>query len=270
MVNRLLNRQEREERLENPENRRIIGAYKKAEVDRLDREVFSSLERDYPSLNEFLERVRMDGYGPVESTKENEAKIKLLERLLGLVLLDDSDIKNASSQEANNFVERFNLTETSYDGSTQAQRNRRFEIKPTNKDIYPQKIGDLVMRLDLVKTSYNRLIPAQEQFYVDLAPAVKKVSSQEGVGIRTTVEDLQYMDRVSRIVIPTRDEAELFLERTQNFEIGLMNVCRDILAFGKESRGVGGIKSIPGQKEIRELERRIWDYKMKEFDRVYS
>ena len=233
----MIKQSELEIELRNPENRRIIQAYVDAEDRRLDKAVYSPLDKRYPSLN-----IR-------EATIKEEDLIMTLEEL-------KSNIQMLVS-----------LTESC-------------ELADLGKGIIDegedsQAVKRLWNRINRFSESYGKYVLDQEQFYVHLAYAVKAVSTRRGVGIEETVEDLQYMDEVSRIVHPTRKEAELFLRTSGSCEIEQVDSMRGLLAFLKKTGQADEEMlmtrlSIPTTDAIKALVKATWDYKMQEFDRIYS
>ena len=225
---------ERELELKDPENRRIIQTYKNAETRRLDEAVYSPLGRRYPSLNGILGEMRK-GYDPIENIEKTKSQIRELEIFKGLAGL----------------------------------------LSSIGEDEDAQAVKIMLDKLDPFSELYKRFAPIQEQFYVDLAHAVKSISTQRGVGIEETVGDLPYMDEVSRIVIPTREEAESFQRTSQLFGRMAFDNARGFIAFtkkiGRADEEILEIaKLMPTTKAIKVIQKGIWDYRMQEFDRVYS
>ena len=83
------------------------------------------------------------------------------------------------------------------------------------------------------------------------------------------------MDEVSRIVIPTREEAESFLRTSQTYGREMLDIGRGFIAFAKKTGQADEdllekAKLIPTAKAMEAIQKGTWDYKMQEFDRVYS
>jgi len=218
--------------LRNPENRRIIRAYRDAEVGRLDEAVYSPLGKRYPSLNGILGEMRK-GYDPVETIEETKSQIQTLGAVKGLVGL----------------------------------------INQIDEDT--QAVKTMLDKIDPLVELYGKFSLIQEQFYVDLARAVKRVSTQRGVGVESTVGNLQYIDEVSRIVIPTREEAESFLRTSQTCRKEMLDIVRGFFAFAKKTGQTNEdmlekAKLMPTAKAMEAIQKSTWDYKMQEFNRVYS
>lgn len=220
--------------LKNPENRGIIRAYIDAEFGRLDEAVYSPLEKRYPSLNGFLGAMRKE-CDPIETMEEANSQMQMvgnLKRLVGLTSLVDED------------------------EDTQA-------------------VKTMLDKIDTITELHEKFSPIQEQFYVDLAHTVKRVSTQRGIGVESTVGDLQYNDEVFRIVISTREKAEAFLRTSQTYESGLFDITRGYFAFAKKTGRADEdvlekAKLMPTAKAMEAIQKCTWDYKMREFDRVYS
>ena len=224
----------RDAELSDPENRYIIRAYNDAEIVRLDAAVYSPLEKRYPSLKGVLEEIRT-GYDPVARMQETKSQIQTLGALKELVDVISSVTENKDAQAAKRVFDKF----------------------------------------DSVSELYDKFFPIQEQFYVDLAHAVKKVSVQGKIPVEDVVEDLPYMDIVSRIVHPTREGAESFLRTTQSFGKEMVDLGEGFIALAKKTGPVNedllkAAKLIPTVRAMKVIQKGAWDYRMHEFDRIYS
>ena len=228
----------RELELSDSENRKIIQAYSDAEVKRI-KLVISPLIKRYPSLNKTYEGL-MEGTDPIDNLKASELFIQEFE---------------ISKKELAEIVDKAN----------EEEKNHPL-VKATKS---------LLNNFEQIVSLYKKFVPIEEQMYIDLAHAVKKVSTQKGVGIKETVENSKYMDEVLRIMIPIKKEAESYLKMSQ--------LCgQKMLDFGEEysnfikvfNKTTGEIleqpKTISSTKAMEELHKRVMDYKKKEFDRVYS
>lgn len=176
-----------------------------------------------------------EGYDPVEKMEETKSQIQMLGAVKGLVGL----------------------------------------ISLVDEDEDTQAVKTMLDKIDPIVELYGKFSPIQEQFYVDLAHAVKGVSTQRGIGVESTVGDLQYMDEVSRIVIPTRAEAESFLRTSQTYGREMLDIARGFFAFAKKTGQTNEdmlekAKLMPTAKAMEAIQKGTWDYKMQEFGRVYS
>lgn len=233
-MSKKLNQLNRERELRDPAKRAIIQLYTDAEIARLDEAVYSHLEKKYPSLQGILTEMK-NGYNPVAKMEETRVSIQMLKTAGGLVGL----------------------------------------VTLVENDEDTQSIQTMVDKINPVCELYGKFVPIQEQFYVDLANAVKRISAAKSISYDEAVRNLDYMDEVSRIVIPTRQEAEAFLRTLQSFEREMLDVARGFFAFAKkigrtDEKVMAKTKLLPTAKATEVVQQAIWDYQMREFDRIYS
>ncbi|MBI4151328.1 hypothetical protein HY496_00015 [Candidatus Woesearchaeota archaeon] len=224
---------DRERELRKPENRMILRAYETAEMERLDKAVYSSLEKKYPSLSGCLEAIRKET-DPVEAMEKARSELRMVgiaKAFLGaLALNDDEDT---------------------------------------------QTINAMVNKIDPAVRLYRQYAPLQEHFYVDLARAVKEVSTRREVGIEETVRNVQYVNEVFKIATPTREEAESFLRVSQTYGREMLDIGRGFIALARKTGHASEdvlekAKLLPTTEAMEAMQKGIWDYKMHEFDRIYS
>jgi len=228
----------RKRELNDPENRKIIHAYTHAQVKRLDEAVYAPLEKKYPSLNGFIGEIRKVG------------------DVVAHMLKTKSTLK-----QLNNMGSLTDLIEGLY--------------CKLGRDADLEAIKEMSNRFEEVKKLDDQFSPIQEQYWVDIAHAVKEVSTQRGVKIEEIVMDLQYTDEISRIVIPTRKEAESFLRTSNLYAINLLIVGKGIIALAKKAGTVDEemlqqARLFPTKKALEAVQKATWDYKMQEYDRIYS
>jgi ribosomal protein L13E len=224
---------QREIELKNPENRRIVRVFRNAEFERMNKAVYSSLEKKYPSLIGRLRDERRDS-DHIENLEKNKSRIRNMGNFKQL-----AQFINAIGENEN----------------TQAIVSRFENMDPT---------------LEL----FGKYLEVQEQLYVDLARALKQVSAQREVSVESLVGELQYRDEVSRVVVPTREEAELFLSTSETCERNFYEASRGMIGLVKklgfaDRKFLEKAKLLPTAEAIGELHESTRSYKMLEFDRVY-
>jgi len=209
-----------ESELHLPENRRIIVAYTRAEILRL-KPMYDHLGKQYPSINKTIKELK-NGYDPIEKMKGMKTMIQ---------------------------AGRLQILNEFFDVLGKKEDPRLQEWKRSQEYTF-SKFCDVG----------EQLIQIREPFYVHVAIAVKSISKERGISIDETVENVQYVDAVSRVIHPTREEAEYFLRTYTSLETNILEYTRRL-----NTEAV-----MPTRKAVDAVQKATIDYKLKEFDRVYE
>ena len=215
-----------------PDNRKIITAHNAAEFSRLDEAVYSNLTKKHESLTTLIEGMRQMT-DPIEELQQKYNQIRHIKTMVAL--------SSVSS--------------------------------PMNQDKGIQTGITFYNKTSPIIDTYMNYLSKAEQVYFNIARAVKDVSTQRRVDIETTVRDLKYLDEVTRLVHPKREEAESMLRTTQKTTKELSHMMKGFLKLNvglPENKKSQLEKALPTEIALDALHEGVWNYKMNEFDRVYS
>lgn len=215
-----------------PENIRALNAYLNEEFRLLDLAVWSPLEKKHSSLN----------YVANEFRKGIDAK--------------------SSIQKVNNDVEQL-----------QVLKPMAFIMDAFNEQIPGSTYENTGLKgiLDLAQ----EFLPIQKKYFLSLAKTMNLVSKHANVDVEKLVKNQMLVDIVLKNVFDERNPAVNYLKKSQDYELGLLILTQKLLAYSEDREGVSiesmsARQKLPDVVAVKDLHKGIWNYKMCEFDRIYS
>ena len=129
----------------------------------------------------------------------------------------------------------------------------------------------IVNPMDRFVKLYEDFAPRREEFYLGLANAIQEFSDEEEMGAGELVHDHAYIDQIIKIVMPTRSDAEHFYDLHFCFEReGFIITKKMILLAQKNAQNKTKRVEIPTSKATEAFLQKLLEYRMSEFDRIYS